>query len=93
MRTHSKINENMKTVPAIFINRKGLNTSFIQPENSTILVNDNQIASLDEDNVNTQTSAENTIRQSDSHVLNTDLGPSLQEEASAATTNVEQAQA
>ena len=85
MRTHSKANENMKTVPAKFINRRGLNTSFIQPENSTILVNDNQIASLDEDNVNTQPSVENTIPQSEPHVLNTDLGPSLQEEASAAT--------
>ena len=40
-----KANENTKTVPATFIIRNGLNTSFIQPENSarTILVSDNQI--------------------------------------------------
>ena len=38
-----KVNENAKTIPATFIIRKGLNTSFIQPENSalTILVSDN----------------------------------------------------
>ena len=37
-----KANEKTKTVPATFIIRKGLNTSFIQPENSarTILVSD-----------------------------------------------------
>ena len=48
-----KANEKTKTVPASFIIKKGLNTSFIQPENSarTILVSDNQVATLDEDNV------------------------------------------
>ena len=38
-----KAKEKTKTVPATFIIRKGLNTSFVQPENSTrtILVSDN----------------------------------------------------
>ena len=50
-----KANEKTKIVPVTFIIRKGLNTSFIQPENSarTILVCDNAIARLDEDNVKT----------------------------------------
>ena len=48
-----KANEETKTVPAIFIIRKGLNTSFIQPENSTrnSLMSDNQIARLEEDHL------------------------------------------
>ena len=61
-----KANENTKTVPATFIIRKGLNTSFIEPENSarTILVSDNQIARLDEDNVKIEPAVEETISQS-----------------------------
>ena len=44
------------TVPAIFIIRKGMNTSFIQPENSnkTVLVSDNQIARLELDDIKTE---------------------------------------
>ena len=55
-----KVNEKTKTVPATFIVRKGLNTSFIQPENSTrtILVSGNQIARLREDNVKTEPAVE-----------------------------------
>ena len=51
-----KANEKTKTVPATFIIKKSLNTSFIKPENSTrtILVCDNQIARLEEDNVKTE---------------------------------------
>ena len=59
-------NENTKTVYATFISRKGLNTSFIQPKNSTqtILVSDNQTAILEEDNVKTIPAVEETISQS-----------------------------
>ena len=44
------------TVPATFIIRKGMNTSFIQPENSnrTVLVSDNQIARLEPDRIETE---------------------------------------
>ena len=44
------------TVPATFIIRKGMNTSFIQPENSnkTVLVSDNQIARLEPDDIKTE---------------------------------------
>ena len=58
-----KANEKTKTVPATFIIRKGLNTSFIQPENSarTVLVSENQIARLDEDNVKTEPAVEDQI--------------------------------
>ena len=51
-----KANEKTKTVPAIFIIRKGLNASFIQPEVSagTNLVSDNQNARIDEDKVKTE---------------------------------------
>ena len=75
------------TVPATFIIMKGLNTLFIQPENSarTILVSDNQITRLDEDNVKTEPAVEETISQSEQQLRNTDMGPSLQDEASAAT--------
>ena len=83
-----KANEKTKTVPATFIIRKGLNTSFIQPENSrTVLVSDNQIARLDEDNVKTEPAVEETISQSEQQLQNTDVGPSLQDEASAATSS------
>ena len=44
------------TVPANFIIRKGMTTSFIQPENSnkTVLVSDNQIARLEFDDIKTE---------------------------------------
>ena len=89
-----KANENTKTVPATFIIRKGLNKSFIQPENSarTILVSDNQIARLDEDNVKTEPAVEETISQSEQQLQSTDVGPSLQDEASAATSSAEHQQ-
>ena len=58
-----KADEKTQTVLATFIIRKGLNKFFIQPENSTrtILVSDNQIASLEEDNVKTEPAVEKTI--------------------------------
>ena len=82
-----KANEKTKTVPSNFIIRKGLNTSFKQPENSarTILVSDSQIARLDEDNVKTEPAVEETISQSEQQLQSTDVVPSLQDEASAAT--------
>ena len=86
-----KATEQTKTVPATFIIRNGLNTSFIQPENSarTILVSDNQMARLDEDNVKTEPAVEETISQSEQQLQNTDVAPSLQDEASAATSSAE----
>ena len=50
-----KANEKTKTFPDTFIIRKTLNTSLIQPKNSTrtILMNDNQFAIIEEDNVKT----------------------------------------
>ena len=87
-------NEKTKTVPATFIIRKGLNTSFIQPESSarTILESDNQIARLDEDNVKTEPAVEETISQSEQQLQSTDVGPSLDDEASAATSSAEHQQ-
>ena len=87
-----KANEKTRTVPAII--RKGLNTSFIQPENSarTILVSDNEIARLDEDNVKTEPAVEETISQSEQQLQNTEVGPSLQDESSAATSSAEHQQ-
>ena len=81
-----KANEKTKTVPATFIIRKGLNTSFIQPKNSagTILVTKKQIARLDEDNVKTEPTVEETISQSEQQLQNTDVEPS-QDEPFAAT--------
>ena len=89
-----KANKKTKTVPATFIIRKGLNTSFIQRENSarTILVSDNQIARLDEDNVKIEPAVEETIPQSEQQLQSTDVGPSLQDEASAATSSAEHKQ-
>ena len=86
-----KANEKTKTIPATFIIRKNLNTSFIQPENSTrtILVSDNQIARLEVDNVKTETAVEETISQSEPHLQNTDVRHSHQNEASAATSAAE----
>ena len=83
-----KANTKAKTVPATFIIRKGLNTSFIQP----ILVSDNQIARLDEDSVKTEPAVEETISQSEQQLQSTDVGPSLQDEASAATSSAERQQ-
>ena len=89
-----KANEKTKTVPATFIIRKGLSTSFLQPENSarTILVTDNQIARLDEDKVKTEPAVEDTKSQSDQQLQNTDVGTSLQVEVSAALSSAEHQQ-
>ena len=89
-----KANKKTKTVPAAFIIRKCLNTSFIQPENSarTILLSDNQIARLDEDNVETEPAVEETISQSEQQIQSTDVGPSLQDEASATTSSADHQQ-
>ena len=89
-----KANEKTKTVPATLIIRKGLNTSFIQPENSTrtVLVSDNQIARLEVDNVKTEPAVEETISQSEPQFQNTDVGPSHQDEASSATSAAEHQQ-
>ena len=89
-----KANEKTKTVPATFIIRKRLNTFFIHPENSarTILVSDNQIARLDEDNVKTEPAVEETMSESEPQLQKTDVGPSLQDEASAATSSAEHKQ-
>ena len=89
-----KANEKTKTIPATFIIKKGLNTSFIQTEYSapTILVSHNQIARLDEDNVKTEPAVKETISQSEQQLQSTDVGPSLQDEASAATSSAEHQQ-
>ena len=62
-----KANEKTKTVPATFIIRRVLNTSFKQSEDSTwtILLSDNRIARLDEDNVKTEPPREETTSQSE----------------------------
>ena len=72
-------NKKTKTFPA-FIAQKRLNTSFIQPENSTrlILVSDKEIIRLDEDNVKTKPPVERTISQSESQHQNRDVVPSHQ---------------
>ena len=86
-----KANEKTKTVLATFIIRKGLNTSFIQPETPTRtnLVSDNEIARLDKGNVKTEPAVEETRSQSQPQLGNTDVGPSHQDEASAATPSAE----
>ena len=69
------------TVPATFIIRKRMNTSFIQPENSnkTVLVSDNQNARLEPDNIKT----ESTDSQSESSKDDIDLAsPNSTEETS-----------
>ena len=69
------------TVPATFIIRKGMNTSFIQPENSykTVLVSDNQIARLEPDEIKT----ESTDSQSESSRDDIDVAsPNSTEESS-----------
>ena len=89
-----KANEKTTTVPATFIIKKVLNTSFIQPEISTrtILVCENQIARLEEDNVKTEPAVEEIISQSKPQLQNTDVGPSHQDEASAAISAAEHQQ-
>ena len=88
-----KANEKIKTVPVIFIIRKGLNTSFIQTENltRTVLVSNDQITRLEEDNVITEPAVE-TISQSGPQHQNTDVGPSNQDKAFAATSAAEHQQ-
>ena len=63
-RVEFKPTNSSPTVPATFNIRKGMNTSFIQPENSnkTVLVIDNQIARLVPDDIKT----ESTDSQSES---------------------------
>ena len=78
-------NEKTKTVPATFIISKGLNTSFIQPENSTRTI-------LMSDNVKTELAVEETISQSEPQLQSTDVGTSHQDEASAATSAAEHQQ-
>ena len=76
-----KANEKTKTVPVTFIIRKGVNTSFIQPENSTwtILVSDNRIARLDDD-VKTEPAVEETICESELQPQNTVVEPSAEQQ-------------
>ena len=55
-------------------------------------MSDNQIATLDEDNVKTEQAVEETISQSEQQLQNTDVKLSLQDEASAATSSAEHQQ-
>ena len=55
-------------------------------------MSENQIARLDEDNVKTEPAVEETISQSERQLQNTDVGPSLQDEASAAKSSAEHQQ-
>ena len=69
------------TIPATFIIRKRMNTSFIQPEisNKTVLVSDNQIAQLEPDEIRT----ESTNSQSESSRDDIDVvSPNSTEETS-----------
>ena len=69
------------TVPATFIIRKGMNTSFIQPENSnkTVFFSDNQIARLEHHDIKT----ESTDPQSESSRDDIDVAsPNSTEETS-----------
>ena len=70
------------TVPATFIIRKEMNTSFIQPENSnkTVLVSDNQIARLEPDEIKT----ESTDSQSESSRDDLDVASSNSTEETSA---------
>ena len=87
-----KANEKTRIFPATFTIRKGVNTSFIQPEKSmgTILVDDNPMARLDKDKLKTEPPVEETISQSKRQVENTDVRPSPQDKTSAATSTAEQ---
>ena len=76
-----KPTNSLPTVPATFIIRKGVNTSFIQLENSnkTVLVSDNQIARLEPNDIKT----ESTDSQSESSRDDIDVAsPSSTEETS-----------
>ena len=78
-----KPTNNSPTVPATFIIRKGMNTSFIQPENSnkTVLVSDNQIARLEPEPEDIKT--ESTDSQSESSREDIDMAsPNSTEETS-----------
>ena len=68
--------------------------SFIEPENSarTILVSDNQIANLNKDTVKIEPAVEETTSQSEQQLQSTYVGPSLHDEASAATSSAEHQQ-
>ena len=55
-------------------------------------MSDNRIARLEEDNVKTERAVEETISQSEQQLQNTNVGPSLQDEASAATSSAEHQQ-
>ena len=55
----------------------------------TILVSKNQIARLDEGNLKTEPAVEKTISESEPQLENTDVGPSHQDEASAATSSAD----
>ena len=89
----SKAKERTKIVPATLIIRKGLNTSFIQPENSSriFLASNNQIAKLDEDKVESGPPVGDhiSIRV---QLQNTYWGSSNQDETSAATSIAEERQ-
>ena len=89
-----KANEKTKTVPITFLKRKDSETSVIQPKNSTrtFLVSNNQIARLDEDYLKTETTVEETASQSEQQLQNSDVGPSHQDEASAAQSSAEHQQ-
>ena len=50
-------------------------------------MSDNQIARLDEDNLKIEPAVEETISQSEQQLRNTDVRPSLQDKASAATSS------
>ena len=77
-----------------FHHQEGLEHIFYTARNSarTILVSNNQTVRLDEDNVKTELAVEETISQSEQQLQNTDVGPSLQDEASAATSSAEHQQ-
>ena len=77
-----KANEKTKTVPATFIIRKNISTSFLQQNSTrTILVSDNQIARLNYDNVKTEPVIKQTfISESESQIQDTDVGPSQSSE-------------
>ena len=55
-------------------------------------MSDSQIARLDKDNVKTEPAVEETISQSKHQLQITDVGPSLQDEAFAATSSAEHQQ-
>ena len=89
-----KASEKTKIVPATFIISKGLNTSLLQPENSTrtIRVSDNPIARLDEDKMKTEPAVEETISESEPQLQNTYVGPSHLDEASVVTSSAKHQQ-